>query len=71
MGGGESRRNDEATKRGKGDKFGFHGVEVLRKVGSMAWKNGTIWVPCHGKTGDLTSMAWKTGWPPSQGRRER
>ena len=31
------------------------------KVGSMAWKFCGIWVPCRGKTPNLTSMAWKNG----------
>ena len=29
-----------ARRRVNGDKSGFHGVEDLRKVGSMVWKNG-------------------------------
>jgi hypothetical protein len=62
---GDSQRRG-AARRGpgnagmgnNGDKSGFHGVEVLEKVGSMPWKTGTIWVPWRGKTANLTSMAW-------------
>jgi hypothetical protein len=41
-----------------GDKSGFHGMELFEKVGSMLWKNGTIWVPWRGKIANLTSMPW-------------
>ena len=39
-GGGFERRRVERRAGVNGDKSGFHGVEVLRKVGSMAWKIG-------------------------------
>ena len=51
---------------GNGDKSGFHGVENFRNLGSMPWKNGTIWLPWRGKTANSGSMAWK---PPSGGGR--
>ena len=31
---------------------------VVGEVGSMPWKNRTIWVPCRGKTANSTSMPW-------------
>ena len=54
-----------AMGRDNGDKSGFHGVEVLRKVDSMLWKTGEY--DFHGVE-DFGGRGRAT--PPPEERRE-